>query len=89
MTGGSIYLEYGVELERNFLGLNTYDIEVRTMEDREKDSTLAAEEAKDKIRQPAPFPVRAAFSHIFSGAEKPRSWIQVSSTRWARSIRAM
>lgn len=44
--GGSIYLEYGVELERNFLGLNTYDIEVRTMEDREKDSTLAAEEAK-------------------------------------------
>lgn len=31
--GGSIYLEYGVELERSFLGLNTYDIEVKTVEE--------------------------------------------------------
>lgn len=31
--GGSIHLEYGVELERNFLGLNTYDIQVRTIEE--------------------------------------------------------
>lgn len=29
--GGSIYLEYGVELERKFLGLNTYDIQVKTL----------------------------------------------------------
>ena len=32
--GGSIHLEYGVELERNFLGLNTYDIQVKTVEER-------------------------------------------------------
>lgn len=31
--GGSIHLEYGVELERNFLGLNTYDIQVKTVEE--------------------------------------------------------
>lgn len=31
--GGSIYLEYGVELEQNFLGLNTYDIQVKTVEE--------------------------------------------------------
>lgn len=30
--GGTIYLEYGVELEQNFLGLNTYDIDVKTIE---------------------------------------------------------
>ena len=30
--GGTIYLEYGVELEQNFLGLNTYDIAVKPME---------------------------------------------------------
>lgn len=33
--GGRIYLEYGVELERNFLGLNTYDIQVKTVEEEE------------------------------------------------------
>ena len=34
-SGGSIYLEYGVELEGNYLGLNTYSIEVKPMgEDR-------------------------------------------------------
>ena len=32
--GGSIHLEYGVELERNFLGLKTYDIQVKTVEER-------------------------------------------------------
>ena len=31
--GGSIHLEYGVELEQNFLGLNTYDIQVKTVEE--------------------------------------------------------
>lgn len=31
--GGSIHLEYGVELERTFLGLNTYDIQVKTVEE--------------------------------------------------------
>ena len=36
-SGGSIYLEYGVELEGNYLGLNTYSIEVKPMgEDRHK-----------------------------------------------------
>jgi len=33
--GGRIYLEYGVELERNFLGLNTYDIQVKPVEEEE------------------------------------------------------
>lgn len=31
--GGSIHLEYGVELEQKFLGLNTYDIQVKTVEE--------------------------------------------------------
>ena len=31
--GGSIHLEYGVELEQNFLGLSTYDIQVKTVEE--------------------------------------------------------
>ena len=43
-NGGSIYLEYGVELERNFLGLNTYDIEVKTLEDQEGDGGVPAAE---------------------------------------------
>jgi len=32
-NGGSIYLEYGVELERTYLGLNTYDIQVRPVDE--------------------------------------------------------
>lgn len=36
-NGGTIYLEYGVELDRTFLGLNTYDILVKPVEEEESD----------------------------------------------------
>lgn len=36
--GGSIYLEYGVELEHTFLGLNTYDIQVKTLKEGEEET---------------------------------------------------
>ncbi|MEA4965815.1 MAG: DUF1934 domain-containing protein [Oscillospiraceae bacterium] len=34
--GGSIFLEYGVELERTYLGFNTFDIQVKTMPEQDK-----------------------------------------------------
>jgi len=35
--GGSIHLAYSVELEHTFLGLNTYDIQVKTLEEGEEE----------------------------------------------------